>query len=114
MAIQGLTPDFGSLASSWLLRLVASGPTHSRAPDGDSVPIPRGDRGDVPGELGSAIRAGSVLRGRLDAGGRICFPILPAGLLERPGPAATRSLHPPGGVPLGSEDRLPSLCRFLC
>jgi hypothetical protein len=114
MAIQGLTPDYGNLASSWLLRLVTSGPADGRAADGDSAPIPRGDQDNVPGTIGSTAAARSALRGRLDAGGRIGIHILPVNSLERPGRTTPRSLHPPGTHPTGPDGRLSSLCRFLC
>jgi hypothetical protein len=114
MAIQGLTPDYDDLASSWLLRLVISGPADGRAADGDPVTIPRGDEGDVPGAIGSTAAAGSALRGRLDAVRRVSILILSVGPLGRPGRAAPRSLHPQCAVPPGSGGRLSSLCRFLC
>jgi hypothetical protein len=114
MAIQGLTPDCGSLASSWLLRLVASGPADSRTEDGAPAPIPRGDQGDLPGAIGPAIAAKSLPRGRLDDGGRIGLHFLPVSPLERPGRPAPGSLLPPGAVPQSPGERLICLCRFLC
>jgi hypothetical protein len=114
MAIQGATPDSGDLASSWLLRLITSGPAEGRAADGDPAPIPRGDQGDVPGALGSMSAGGPALRGRLAAGGRIGIPLVPVGFLEQPGRTPPLSLHPPGIVPPGPDGRLSSLCRFLC
>lgn len=114
MAIQGLTPDYSNLASSWLLRLVSSGPADGRAADGDAAPIPHGDEGDVPGAVGSMAAARPAQRGRLDAGGRIGIPLLPVEFLEQPGRTPPPSLHPPGIVPPGPDGRLSSLCRFLC
>ncbi len=114
MAIQGLTPDSGDLASSWLLRLVASGPADAPAEDGAPAPIHRGDQHDLPGAIGPAIAAKSLPRGRLDDGGRIGLHFLSASPLARPGRSAPRSLDPPGVVPPESDERLSSLCRFRC
>jgi hypothetical protein len=118
MTIQGLTPDGGNLASSWLFRLVSAGPVEGLATGGDPISIPAplhdGDDDGVPGELCRPVGAETALRVRLDDGSRLRIPFLPAGLLERSGRSATRSLHPPGPVPRGPAGLIPSLCRFLC
>jgi hypothetical protein len=118
MTIQGLTPDDGNLASSWLFRVVSAAPVDDTAAGGDPASIPTplrdGDDDGVPGEICRAVAAASSLRGRLDGGGRLRIRFLPAGPLERPTRSAPRSLHPPGPGPRGPDGLIPSLCRFLC
>jgi hypothetical protein len=117
-AIQGLTPDYGNLASSCLLRLVTSGSADSRAadrvPPPRSTPVPGGDHDGVPGEVCSTIAPHAALRARLDTGGRPCVRFLPVGFLDRLSRPAPRSLDPPGVVIRGPDGLIPVLCRFLC
>jgi hypothetical protein len=118
MAIQGLTPDGSNVASSWLLRLVTAGLADSWVAGGgpapSHTPIPRGDHGDVPGEIGSLARAGAALRIRLETGVRPCVDFLPVSLLDRLPRPALGSCDPPGTAMRGSDGLIPSLCRFLC
>ena len=118
MAIQGLTPDDGNLASSWLFRLVSAGPAGGMVAGGDAssmpTPLRGGDDDGLPGEWCRTVAAEAALRGRLDVGSRLCLPFLPAGLLERPTRSAPRSPHPLGLIRHGPHGLIPSLCRFLC
>ena len=118
MAIQGLTPDDGNLASSWLFRLVSAGTgrRHGRGRRASSMPTPLrgGDDDGLPGEWCRTVAAEAALRGRLDVGSRLCLQFLPAGLLERPARSAPRSPHPPGLIRHGPDGLILSLCRFLC
>jgi hypothetical protein len=118
MAIQGLTPDYSNLASSWLLRLVTSGSADSRAADGGSAPlptpVPRGDHDGIPGEVCAEASDRDAPRVRVGAGDRPGAPFLPVGPLDRPSRSAPRPSIPPGVVTRGSDGLIPSLCRFLC
>jgi hypothetical protein len=118
IAIQGLTPDHASLASTWLLRCVALGsPDHWAADDGAApmpTPIHAGDHDVVPGEFCSNMSAESSLRVRLDTGGRLSIHLIPIGLLERPNRSDPRSPCPIGVVRWGFGGLIRSLCRFLC
>jgi hypothetical protein len=117
MAVQGLTPDCSNLASSMLLRLVSSGLADSRAAGGcTSLPIPRGDHDEIPGEVCGEASDRDATRVQLDADGRPCIRFLPVGLLDRPGrsaPLSSPSL-PPGVVMRWPDDLIISLCRFVC
>jgi hypothetical protein len=117
-AIQGLTPDHGSLASPWLLRLVTSGWPGGRAADGGPAPMPTpissGDHDGVPGEVCSAVAAKSSLRARLDTGERLCIQLIPIGLIERPSRTVPRRPYPTGEIWRGSDGLIPALCRFVC
>jgi hypothetical protein len=118
IAIQGLTPDHASLASTWLLRCITLGsPGHWAADDGAApmpTPIHGGDHDVVPGESCSNVAAESSLRVRFDTGGRLCIHVIPISLLERPNRSDFRSPCPIGVVRWGSDGLIRSLCRFLC
>jgi hypothetical protein len=118
MAVQGLTPDDGNLASSLLLRLVSAGPAGDMAlhDDASSLPPPLhgGDENGVPGAFCRTVAVGGALRVRLDDGTRTRLPFLPAGLLDRPNRSAPRSILAPGPVPLAPGGLIPALGRFRC
>jgi hypothetical protein len=118
MAIQGLTPDRGDLASSRLLQLVASGLVDCESADSgsapSSIPIPRDWDDGLPGVLGSTLVASAALRTHLDTGGRPALHFLPAGLLNQLIRSVPRSLRPAGIVVRGPDGLIVSICRFLC
>jgi hypothetical protein len=118
MAVQGLTPDDGNLASSLLLRLVSAGPADGMALHGDAsslpTPVRGGDDNRVPGEFCRAVAAGNALRVRLDDGIRLRLPFFPGGLLDRPIQSAPCSILAPGLVPRAPDGLIPSLGRFRC
>lgn len=118
MAIQGLTPDDGNLASSLLLRLVSAGPADGTARRGDASSMPPplhgGDDDDLPGEFCRTAAAGNVLRARLDDGVRLRLPFLSAGLLDRQNRSAPCSSLALGLVPRAPDGLIPSLGRFRC
>jgi hypothetical protein len=118
IAIQGLTPDRASLASTWLLRCVALGsPDHWAVGDG-AAPLPTpthgGEQDVAPGVFCSNVTTGSSLRVRLDTGGRFCIHLIPIGLLEWPSRSDSRSRCPTGVVWWGSDALIHSLCRLRC
>lgn len=117
MAIQGLTPDYASLASPWLLRLVSAWSMGEAIAEGDpsSRPAPlRGDdAGDLDGSWGTvAAKAGA--RVRLDDDGPSLRSLLSAGFLERPAPPACPSHRPPRPAVRGPGGLISALCRFRC
>lgn len=116
MAIQGLTPDCGSLASSWLLRVVSSWSTDGLIEEGDPSSRPSPPRDDVgdPGETWGTVGANIASRIRLDDQGPLLSMLLPAGLLERPARPACRSLLPASPVVRGPGGLISALCRFVC
>jgi hypothetical protein len=118
MAIQGLTPDDGNLASSWLLRLVSAVPTDDMAQDGQAPSMPTPPRGcdddGVPGEFCRGVAAVTALRIRLDDGSRLRIYFLPAGLPDWPTRSGARSVYPAGLFLRGPNGLIPSLGRFRC
>jgi hypothetical protein len=112
--IQGITPDDGDLASSWLLRFMARVSAGGRAADHGRMPPRRDDRGGAPGELCPPATLGAAAGVRHDAGGRTGGHFLPVGLLERPGRSASGPLAPTNRPRRGSRGLIPSLCRFRC
>jgi hypothetical protein len=119
MAIQGLTPDCANLSSPWLFRLVGAGCVDG-AGAGDARssmpgPLRSGDDRGVAGEICQTVAAESVPRvRRLDDDRRLFFPVLPAGVGDRPTRSAPRSLLATGRVRRWLDGPIPFLCRFLC
>jgi hypothetical protein len=118
MAVQGLTPDDGNLASSLLLRLVSAGPADGMARRGDAPSMPPplhgGDDDSVPGEFCRTVAAVNALRVRLDDGIRLRLPFFPGGLLDRPIQSAPCSILAPGLALRAPDGLIPSLGRFRC
>jgi hypothetical protein len=115
MAIQGLTPDYRNLASSWLLRFVTSISADVPLADGDPSPMPAPLQSEGgPCEICRMVTAETALRIRSDDGNRLCISFLIATLLERPIRSAPRSRRLLGVIPPRSDGLVPSLCRFQC
>ena len=118
IAIQGLTPDHGSLASPWLFRLVSAGLTDPPTVVGRSapspIPSPREHEDGIPDVIGSAVVADLTLRGALDAGGGPRAHFLPTGLFDRMTRSSPRSLILAGPALQGCDTLTLSLCRFRC
>jgi hypothetical protein len=116
MAIQGLTPDYSSLASPWLLRIVASPSVHGLAASDDASPLPRhdSDDGGVPGAMCQSEAVVSAPRVRLDDDRWLRILFLATSLRDRPIRSATRSLSSQCLVQPRSYGPIPPLCHFLC
>ncbi len=117
MAIQGLTPDGGNLASPWLLRLIGTGPadvTAARSDDARPTPLHGEDGDDTSGNLCEAVAPAAAMRVRLQDGGRPCPSFSAADLGEWPRRPAPRSIPPSGPNLRGPHGLISSLCRFLC
>lgn len=118
MAIQGLTPDHGDLASPRLLRHVISELAGSRSAEGGPSPspvsVPRGEDDGAPGEICTKVDVRALRRAGLDAGFRPWAGGSPMVGSDRP----TRSVRVPrsilGVVVPGPDALILSLCRLLC
>ena len=117
MAIQGVTPDDRALASSRLLKLVATSTFDSRLTAGDPAPSPFGapdDReNEIPGELSSMVATAASSRVRLNDDIRIILQVIVADRPEAHASFASRPF-PPVNALTSKTGLILRLCRFLC
>lgn len=118
MTIQGLTPDQGSLTSSWLFRLLATGPFGTPSPDPiptrrDS-PLPLDHEDRTPGEVCAPSASAAAPRAREAAPGLPTVFLDPTGLFEPPPRSTHRTTVSRSSETRSPADAITSLCRLVC